>query len=748
MSFMGFLHKETALGTKNLQMSKNFIIFAVNYNFIFMLRRFITTLFTLFGVGLSVFAEGVLINGIHYLLNGNTATVTYTYNNSDFPHNNTYTGDIIIPDSVTHQGHTYRVTGIAAYAFTSTSITSVAIPASMKRIVCNAFSATPQLTRIEWNGRSTACVDDYFNTPKSLTAPALHEFVVGEDVDTLQESLLANSSVKIIRFNARNCSRAYRVFGQDHSVADMGTHIDSVFFGNTVEAIPALLFQDVNYIQYFELGQNIRTIGYLAFYIYNYNDSCFPDTLRLPPSIERIEEHGMPPYKSVLYIPKSLRYCIPWKDSGAQYHIEDLGAWAWMEKPYFYDNLSQNDLYSADTLITYLDLPDTLTRVKHHSFCKARSIQGFHLPDSLRVIEKQAFMNVPGPSALVMPEKMDSIYEDGLHGCNIPDIYLTQSTPFYLGKHAMYNYVGYISSKDRTPNVYMACNGDYASFSNHSEWKKYALKNFSPFYKVQYNKAYFGDIQVTALEPTVSYDCDTQESTVYAYSPYKGWCFSHWSDGVTDSVRQLSLTRDTTFEAHFVRCQGDEIGVADSIVYTAQSELNCNARYYSNGFHSGKFSVLLVDHTFSGDTGKLYFCDPVTELSDSAFVCAYYITSLTLPESVQSIGTAFLYCNSKLASLTSKAIVPPVCQDNSFQVIKYQIPLYVPDASVDAYRQAPVWCNFTNILPLSDLLSTDIQNTEANRDTRSVRKILRDNQILILRNGKTYTVQGQEMNLH
>ena len=705
------------------------------------------TCFLALAASIGTMLASVTIDGIAYNLNGTelSAAVTHTYNNSDFPQNNTYSGDIIIPDSVTYQGQTYIVTEIQDYAFANTSITSIVIPESMRRIASTAFAATPQLTRIKWNGRSTICVDNTFNETKSLNAPALHEFVVGENVDTLQENLLGNSSVKIIRFNARNCRRAYRVFGQNHSVADMATHIDSIFFGNSVESIPALLCQSLNYVKYFELGQNIRTIGYLAFHIYNYNDSCFPDTLRLPPSIERIEEQGMPPYKSVLFIPKSLRYCVPWKNSGAQYHIEDLGAWAWMEKDYFGDNLSRNDLYSADTLITYLDLPDTLTRVKHHSFCKARSIQGFHLPDSLRVIEKQAFMNLPGPSALIMPEHMDSIHEDGLRECNISDIYLTQATPFWLGKHAMYNYVSYVSYKDRTPNVHMACDGDYTSFRTHTEWNKYTLQTFSPTYNVRYNTAYFGDIKVTALDPTVRYDCDTQEFTVHAYSPYKAWRFSHWSDGVTDSVRYLYPTCDTTLTAYFERCQGDEIGVVDSLVYTAPYELNCNARNYSNGFHSGKFSVLLVNHTFSGDTGKLYFCDPVTELSDSAFVYAHDMTSLIIPESVQSIGSATFWICDGLESITCKAIVPPICQENSFEYFNFQIPLYVPDESVDTYRQAPVWCKFTNILPISHQVATEIQNTMEKGNTHSALKILRNGQILILRGDRTYTLTGAEV---
>lgn len=50
-----------------------------------------------------------LIDGIYYNFNGDEAEVTYE--------NNSYTGDIVIPESVVYNAKTYSVTSIGNYAF-------------------------------------------------------------------------------------------------------------------------------------------------------------------------------------------------------------------------------------------------------------------------------------------------------------------------------------------------------------------------------------------------------------------------------------------------------------------------------------------------------------------------------------------------------------------------------------------------------------------------------------------------------
>ena len=83
----------------------------------------------------SALAYDVEIEGIYYNLNseGKTAKVTKNWDDN-------YSGEVIIPSSITVEGQEYTVTSIGAYAFQECSgLTSVTIPNSVTSIGYEAF---------------------------------------------------------------------------------------------------------------------------------------------------------------------------------------------------------------------------------------------------------------------------------------------------------------------------------------------------------------------------------------------------------------------------------------------------------------------------------------------------------------------------------------------------------------------------------------------------------------------------------
>ena len=87
--------------------------------------------------------------------------------------------------------------------------------------------------------------------------------------------------------------------------------------------------------------------------------------------------------------------------------------------------------------------------------------------------------------------------------------------------------------------------------------------------------------------------------------------------------------------------------------------------------------------------------DKVTVIPAYMFCGCTELTSVTIPKSVEEIGTcAFSGCTA-ISSLTSAATVPPTCGSNVFNGIDKQIcKLLVPKESIEAYKVADQWMEF------------------------------------------------------
>lgn len=152
-------------------------------------------LLTLLCLSLSARAQDAEVNGIFYNLDAanKTATVTFKGNNSG-SYDKGYSGDVVIPETVTYNGITYSVTSLGTYCFADcSSLTAITIPNSVTSLGDFCFESCSSLTAITMLPSTPPTARYIFhNTPLETV------YVVDEDAKTAYQAQWPWSEYEIV----------------------------------------------------------------------------------------------------------------------------------------------------------------------------------------------------------------------------------------------------------------------------------------------------------------------------------------------------------------------------------------------------------------------------------------------------------------------------------------------------------------------------------------------------------------------
>ena len=134
---------------------------------------------------------------------------------------------------------------------------------------------------------------------------------------------------------------------------------------------------------------------------------------------------------------------------------------------------------------------------------------------------------------------------------------------------------------------------------------------------------------------------------------------------------------------------------------------------------------------------KLEISNGISSIGKNAFANCIKLNSITLPNSLEIIDeNAFNGCRT-LYDIYCYAKMPPIAAESSFT--NYNAYVYIHCESQRYYQADMIWSKFKN---LQCLTSDNTIITAPSINTSTVKKILHNGHLFILREGKTYTIMG------
>jgi len=330
----------------------------INYlKFLFLILLFVNPI--------TSFAEYVVnVDGINYAIDDfrRTASVYYEWDDEGDIIPGFYSGNIIIPMSITYNGITYSVTSISAEAFWQCNrLTGVTIPNSVRSIGRDAFNGCTGLTDVTIPNSVTSIDTDAFYGCTGLTKVYIN-------------NLEAWSSISFSNSISNPCTYAHHLFLN-------GEEITSLTLPNSITTIKYFAFSGCTGLTDVTIPNSVTSIGSYAFQgCTGLTDVTIPNSVT---SIGGYAFHG----------------CTGLTDVTIPNSVTSIGSYA----------------FQGCTGLTDVTIPNSVTSIGSYAFQGCTGLTDVTI--SAASIGSYAFSGCTGLTDVTIPNSVTSIDTDAFNGC-------------------------------------------------------------------------------------------------------------------------------------------------------------------------------------------------------------------------------------------------------------------------------------------------------------------------------------------
>ena len=711
------------------------------------LRFFLTSIFML--CCSAIYAYSFKVDDIYYDITSTTdKTVAVTYQNTNYY---SYSGDIVIPETIEYNGTIYSVTMISDNAFRScSSLTSIELPAGITSIGHCAFFYCSNLTSIELPAGLTSIGQSAFSYCSNLTSIELPAGITSIGSYAFQSC----SSLTNIELPAGITSIGTSAFKDCTSLTSLNLPIGITSIGNYAFMgctslsgeiiVPGVnfgdSFRDCSSLTGIVLSEGTTSISKQAF-----NGCSSLKSITLPTTIKTIAADNL---------------SKPWPDCLDNVYIADISAWcniSFSDNPtYSYANplnsgSSEKNLYLNGELVTEIVIPNDVTEIKHGAFYGYTKLEKVTIGESVQSIGKYAFNNTNAvfkilaetpPTLVETPFMTDAVF---LVPSDMVDDYKEAWTSFSakIGDIAHYKKNVNVVAKDNSSGILEAIGLENISsvvdLTVQGSINSYDIIQFRDKMPLLRNLDISETNVVASIKAFYNGNCTndnhlgnetfiglTKLHSIRLPKTLKGvgdYCFSQCTHlrsielpSTVQSIGKYAFRNCSNLGTVEMSNNVQAIGVGSfsgcSSLKTMQLSQGVKilpdpGTYTSDGVFAGCTNlerVILPDSLTTIPKGAFYKCNKLNDIKfpttvnfigQQAFYQCYSLTEIKIPSSVKSIGSsAFSGCDN-LQKVYTYTVVPTVITESTFSTFETAT-LYAPQVSYWNYYWDEGWKRFLN----------------------------------------------------